>query len=261
MIRQGSVLVVLVGLAGCTAGAVRLTPTATSVQVGSNSPESGYTQIGPISAKNGGGCGLYGSQGTYAGAINSLRNQAAEMGADYVQIISQEGEHMIGLCLDRAYTIDGYAYKRVAAPPSGLSDSYRKRVQSIQSRVLSGSLPTIQSNIVSEAPPSLQKLSYGEATILEAEQTWWFGANEKFFMHIKNGTSFNVSTLTLAFTEGTCTKPQAPSQDLTITLASPVPPNGEFVTNLPAAAISPAWKSIRCETIIDAWAVRNGANG
>ena len=44
--------------------------------------------------------------------MTMLRNKAAERGADYVQIIGQQGEHMTGLCLDRAYVIDGFAYKK-----------------------------------------------------------------------------------------------------------------------------------------------------
>ena len=44
--------------------------------------------------------------------MNILRNKADERGTDYVQIIRQQGEHMTGLCLDRAYVIDGLAYKK-----------------------------------------------------------------------------------------------------------------------------------------------------
>ncbi|WP_445145038.1 DUF4156 domain-containing protein [Dyella sp. Tek66A03] len=99
-------------LAGCTASEVKVSPGSVSVQVGANSPGSGFAQIGPITAKHGGGCGLYGSQGDYEGAMKILRNKAAAMGADYVQILSQEGEHMKGICLDRAYVIDGFAYKK-----------------------------------------------------------------------------------------------------------------------------------------------------
>jgi hypothetical protein len=101
-------------LAGCTASEIKMSPSSASVNVGSNSPGSGFTQLGPITAKHGGGCGLYGSQGDYQGAMTLLRNKAAAMGADYVQILSQEGEHMTGICLDRAYVIDGFAYKKTS---------------------------------------------------------------------------------------------------------------------------------------------------
>ena len=99
-------------LVGCTASEVRMSPSSANVQVGRNSPGSEFTQLGPITAKDGGGCGLFGSQGDYQGAMTTLRNKAAAMGADYVQILNQEGEHMTGICLDRSYVIDGFAYKK-----------------------------------------------------------------------------------------------------------------------------------------------------
>jgi hypothetical protein len=111
--RKGYLLAVVAfwALGGCTAGSVHILPGSQHVEVGSVAPADGYLMVGPISAKHGGGCGLYGSQGDFAGAMNTLRNQAAQMGATYVQIVSQRGEHMSGLCLDRAYVIDGLAYR------------------------------------------------------------------------------------------------------------------------------------------------------
>jgi len=99
-------------LSACTASSVKMHPGSENVQIGTAAPEAGYSMLGPISAKHGGGCGLYGAEGDFAGAMNILRNKAAEMGADYVQIIRQQGEHMSGLCLDRAYDIDGLAFKK-----------------------------------------------------------------------------------------------------------------------------------------------------
>lgn len=101
-------------LSACTAGKVTMRSGSVNVVVGHNPPEGSFTQLGPISAKHGGGCGLYGSQGDFEGAMNILRNKADERGAHYVQIISQQGEHMTGICLDRAYTIDGFAYRKTA---------------------------------------------------------------------------------------------------------------------------------------------------
>ena len=100
-------------LCACAAGQVTVRPDAMHVQVGTSPPGQGFVQIGPITAKHGGGCGLYGSQGNYEGAMDILRNKAAERGVDYVQIVDQEGEHMAGMCLDRAYVIDGFAYKEI----------------------------------------------------------------------------------------------------------------------------------------------------
>ena len=115
MYRVFAILLAVGLLAGCTASEVKVSQGSANVNVGTNSPGPGFSQIGPITAKHGGGCGLYGSQGDYQGAMTILRNKAAAMGADYVQVLSQEGEHMTGICLDRAYVIDGFAYKKTSS--------------------------------------------------------------------------------------------------------------------------------------------------
>lgn len=105
-------LIIMGLLAGCTASEVIMRPASLNVQVGTNPPGEGFTQLEPITAKDGGGCGLFGSQGNFQGAMTILRNKAAEIGAVYVQILSQQGEHMAGICLDRGYVINGFAYKK-----------------------------------------------------------------------------------------------------------------------------------------------------
>lgn len=112
MFRFITSLLIITALVGCTAGNVAMHPNSVKIQVGNNTPGDGFVMLGPITAKHGGGCGLFGSQGNYEGAMNDLRNKAAERGANYVQIIRQEGEHMVGQCLDRAYVIDGFAFKK-----------------------------------------------------------------------------------------------------------------------------------------------------
>jgi hypothetical protein len=98
-------------LVGCTASQVQTTPKSLNVQIGSNVPSGNAKFLGPITARHGGGCGLYGAEGNFQGAMTILRNKAAEMEANFVQILRQQGEHMTGLCLDRGYTIDGMAYQ------------------------------------------------------------------------------------------------------------------------------------------------------
>lgn len=99
-------------LLGCTATPVAMQSDSTHIEVSTLPPGHGYTQRGPITARHGGGCGLYGSRGDFEGAMNILRNRAAELDAEYVHILSQQGEHMKGICLDRSYTINGMAYQR-----------------------------------------------------------------------------------------------------------------------------------------------------
>jgi hypothetical protein len=79
-----------------------------------NPPGQGYARLGPITAQHGGGCGWYGARGNHEGAMNILRNIAAERGASYVQIVSRQGERLLGLCLDRTYVIDVFACKKTS---------------------------------------------------------------------------------------------------------------------------------------------------
>ncbi|MEL0615353.1 hypothetical protein V6243_00820 [Cobetia marina] len=111
MLRTALVAVSFTLLSACSAGQVSMQQNSMDVEIGSNPPTGEYKNLGPISAKHGGGCGLFGAQGNFEGAMTILRNKAASRGADYVQIIKQEGEHMSGLCLDRAYIVDGFAFK------------------------------------------------------------------------------------------------------------------------------------------------------
>ena len=103
----------ILALSGCTASQVKISPESLAVQFGTNPPSGDAIQIAPVTARHGGGCGLYGAEGNFEGAATILRNKAASMGANYVQIIRQQGEHMTGICLDRGYTIDGMAYRVV----------------------------------------------------------------------------------------------------------------------------------------------------
>jgi Domain of unknown function (DUF4156) len=110
---------VVIFLAGCTASQVQIDSASLNVQIATTPPKGNVVQLGPVTARHGGGCGLYGAEGNFEGAATILRNKAARMGANYVQIIHQQGEHMTGICLDRGYTIDAMAYHVEAEPASG----------------------------------------------------------------------------------------------------------------------------------------------
>lgn len=139
-------LVVVTLLAGCAASQVSIAPDAVQVKTGSRPPAGQFEQLGVITAKHGGGCGLYGQGGDLEGAYTILRNRAAQMGADYVQILRVTGPHMEGICHDRAFVIDGLAYKTmgtvappvaapsavIATPSTGLSGTFAGRISGIQ---------------------------------------------------------------------------------------------------------------------------------
>lgn len=131
-------LVLVLGAAGCTAGKVATLPDTSRVRVGSQPPGGLNEQLGAITAKHGGGCGLYGARGSYEGAFTLLRNKAAELGADYVQILRVTEPRMEGICLSQAFVIDGMAYRIIerssASPPpsAGLSGTFSGEIAGIQ---------------------------------------------------------------------------------------------------------------------------------
>jgi hypothetical protein len=129
------VLVVAIVTAGCagTAVEVLVAPDAARVQTGSRPPAGAYEQIGVVTATHGGGCGAYGRRGNFEGAHALLRNKAAKLGADYVQILRITEPHIEGICASQAFVIDGMAYRvsrgapgqqRDVAPTRGLDGTY-----------------------------------------------------------------------------------------------------------------------------------------
>lgn len=107
--------ILLLSLSGCASIAkkVDLTPAGSKVIISQADPGPQFISIGAISVEHGHGCGGYGKIGTLEGAYNSMKNKAAEMGADYVQIIHSEPPHNAHIfCYDDRYQLDGMAYKK-----------------------------------------------------------------------------------------------------------------------------------------------------
>ncbi len=98
-------------LVGCAAGQVAVAPDAIQVQTGTQRPVGATAQLGAITATHGGGCGIYGTRGNLEGAYTILRNRAAQLGADYVQVLRVSPPHIEGMCKNQAYVIDGLAYR------------------------------------------------------------------------------------------------------------------------------------------------------
>jgi hypothetical protein len=114
-IGQGKWLILLLVcfvLVSCVAAPIPLSPEASQVRIGKSDAGEGYLEVGAITATHGGGCGAYGSRGTYEGAYAILKNKAATLGADYVQIFTMSEPHPTGGCFVNAYTITGTAYRK-----------------------------------------------------------------------------------------------------------------------------------------------------
>lgn len=108
-------VLVMAGLAsilhGCgTAAVVPLTPEGEAVQVEKQPAPPGSRNLGPVDASNGRGCGLFAARGSYDGAVADLRNRAAEVGGNYVQIETVTEPHDESGCTTGGYAIRGVVF-------------------------------------------------------------------------------------------------------------------------------------------------------
>ena len=102
---------------GCvTADLPQPTTAGQAVTTGKADPPFGTPQIGPIEGSNGSGCGAFGTVGTFEGAMIDLKNRAAAMGANYVQIFTFTEPHHGGGCYVDAFVIRGLAFRLPGVP-------------------------------------------------------------------------------------------------------------------------------------------------
>ena len=82
-------------------------------------PPPGARDLGSVSVRDGGGgCGTFGTHGTYSHAIARLRNEAAIKGADYAQIMVISEPHALEDCFDDSFVIHATLYKLAPSSPS-----------------------------------------------------------------------------------------------------------------------------------------------
>jgi hypothetical protein len=105
----------VVALAACRAPVPPLSPAAEGVEVGERDAPSGASNLGPVEATHGEGCGIHGTQGTYESAVAVLRNEAAARGGDYVHIVKAVEPHVEGGCYDNRFIVRGILFRTRAA--------------------------------------------------------------------------------------------------------------------------------------------------
>lgn len=97
MIRAIAVSFVAVTVMACaTAPRTETTPGPgrySRVSVLSSDPDSDCTQLGAVEATDGSGVGLFGTEGTYQGAIALLQESAGRRGATHVRVDNQVPPH------------------------------------------------------------------------------------------------------------------------------------------------------------------------
>ena len=117
--HRAALIVAVLGAVACASTPVQMTPEARHVVVGRSDPADNFEIIGPITAHDGNGCGLYGRRGTHDNAVTALRVKAVQMGADYVAMTTITEPHLANQnCFANPYIISGMAYRKVAESPS-----------------------------------------------------------------------------------------------------------------------------------------------
>jgi hypothetical protein len=114
-IRARAVLVMGLALgAGCaTVPPPTLAQGAEQVRTGKGDPDQGMEEIGPIEVWDGKRCGHMGKRGSFKHVMIRLKNKAAEMEADYVQIFTITEPHAVtSTCFDDRFVIRGVAFRR-----------------------------------------------------------------------------------------------------------------------------------------------------
>jgi hypothetical protein len=89
---------------------------AMHVQVRRAPPPHEARALGPLEGWDGSGCGAFGDRGTFQGALNRLRVNAAAIGADYVELVSLTEPHREPFCYDQTFIIRGFAYRLAPRP-------------------------------------------------------------------------------------------------------------------------------------------------
>jgi hypothetical protein len=125
-------------LVSCSAAQMAVTDKASRVRVGREAPSGGFQQVGAITAQHGGGCGAYGARGNFEGAYAVLKNRAADLGAEYVQILRVTEPRLEGMCMNQAFIIDGLAYKAGAGVSAAVAPARSQGLNGTYSGEITG---------------------------------------------------------------------------------------------------------------------------
>src|SRR6185436_2486478 len=86
---------------------------AEQVRTGKGDPDPGMEELGPIEVWDGKRCGHLGKRGSFKHVMIRLKNKAAEMEADYVQIFTITEPHPVtSTCFDDRFVVRGVAFRR-----------------------------------------------------------------------------------------------------------------------------------------------------
>ncbi len=94
---------------------------ARGVVLSEQAPPSGYVRVRELRVTSGKGCGVLGQAGSREGAEALLRDEAAKLGASYVQVTRFVPPPPNHQCLEHEHELRGVAYRDPAdAPPASV---------------------------------------------------------------------------------------------------------------------------------------------
>lgn len=110
---------VLASVVGCSAQLKEPeTPGASAVALSSSPPPAGFVRVKALTVVSGKGCGVMGTAGSADEARALARNEAAKLGASYVQITKVEKPPVNHQCIEHEHKLSGIAYRPPAPPPA-----------------------------------------------------------------------------------------------------------------------------------------------
>jgi hypothetical protein len=142
-------IALLLLITGCASNkAPTLSSAAKAVRVVKADPDGSYQELGPITATDGSGCGLFGTTGTYDNAVFKIKALAAKRGGDYVQIFNLREPYFRPACFDNAYVISGTLFKKTAGeivkakPPTKADMSVYSKLRELKKLQTEGVITT-----------------------------------------------------------------------------------------------------------------------
>lgn len=162
-------LIFLVFIAGCaSAPPLQLSSGAETVTISRAAPTSNYEFVNAIDSTDGNGCGGFGYLGTYERAIVGVRNKAATIGADYVQVETVQiphrratGNPQMPVCFDNEYVVKGLAYKKTGEYEANVMVTHTSPNEQVNTESIAKKLRDLKSlmddNIITQEEFETQK--------------------------------------------------------------------------------------------------------
>jgi hypothetical protein len=98
-------------VAACGGAIPAQSASARGIVLSERAAPSGYVKLQELTVRSGKGCGMLGQAGSREAAEAMLRNEAAKLGASYVQLTRVESPRPNHQCIEHEHKLSGIAYR------------------------------------------------------------------------------------------------------------------------------------------------------